>query len=213
MDEHAEYLSIAEVSDLLGLHRNTVRNRVKAGRYKAHKVVTPQGETYAILRESLGLPLPSPTNEAAQPLSAPVRDNPDNPSQPTALVSPDQQAQADAIVQRLLAPFIAEFGEVREELGRTKAQSEAQEETIAELRRRAEAAEAALVRRREEEARAGELVRRRNEQERLNRERAQAAQDGPGATEGASADNPSGVPSAGFWTRVRRVFGGGGDGD
>ena len=120
MDEHADYLSIAEVADLLGVHRNTVRNRVKAGRYKAHKVVTPQGETYVILRESLGLPLPSLTNEAAQSLSSSVRDNPDNPSQSTALVSPDQQAQADAIVQRLLAPFIAELGEVREELGRTK---------------------------------------------------------------------------------------------
>ncbi len=208
MDERAEYISIAEAATLLGVHRNTVRNRVKAGRYKAHKVVTAQGETYAILRESLGLPRPIPTNEAAQPLVSPVRDNPNNPSQPTALVSPDQQAQADAIVQRLLAPFIAELGEVREELGRTKAQSEAKDETIAELRRRAEAAEAALVRRREAEARAGELVRRRNEQEWLNRERMQAAQDGSGTPEPLTPDNPSAESSQGFWARVRRVFGG-----
>jgi len=81
-----------------------------------------------------------------------VRDNVDNPSQPAALVSPEQQAQADTIVQRLLAPFIAELGAVREELGRVKAQNEAKEETIAELRRRAEASEAELSRRRDEEA-------------------------------------------------------------
>ena len=179
MEERAEYVSIAEASALLGVHRNTVRNRIKGGRYRAHKVVTPQGETYAILRESLGLPLPSPTNEAAQPLSAPVRDNPDNPSQPTALVSPDQQVQADAIVQRLLAPFIAELGEVREELGRTKAQSEAKDETIAELRRRAKVAEAARDR----------LV------------AAQAAQDAPGAT-GVPTVGQGDAP--GVWGRVRR---------
>ncbi len=79
---------------------------------------------------------------------------------------------------------------------------------IAELRRRAEVAEAALAQRREEEARTVELVRRRNEQERLNRERAQAAQDDPGATELRTPDSPSGVASASFWARVRRVFGG-----
>lgn len=143
MDEHAEYVSIADAATLLGVHRNTVRNRIKAGRYKAHKLVTPQGETYALRRDSLGLPLPSPTNGAAQPLTGAVHTNPPDPSQPTALVSPDQQAGADAIVQRLLAPFIAELGTVREELGRVKAERDARDETISELRRRAEVAEAA----------------------------------------------------------------------
>ena len=61
-----------------------------------------------------------------------------------------------------------------------------QAETIAELRRRAEAAEA--------------------ERDRLVA--AQAAQDAPGAPGGASADDPSPEPAAGFWARVRRVFGG-----
>ena len=198
MDEHAEYLSIAEASALLGVHRNTVRNRVKAGRYKAHKVVTAQGETYAILRESLGLPLPIPTNEDAQSLVGRVRDNADNPAQPTALISPDQQAQADAIVQRLLAPFIAELGAVREELGRTKAQSQAQAETITELRRRAALAEAELLRHRDEWS----LSRQRDA------ERALAAPVAPGAPEAPAPDNPSPKASQGFWTRVRRVFGG-----
>jgi len=37
---------------------------------------------------------------------------------------------------------------------------------------------------------------------------AQAAQDGPGTTEAPAPDNPGGAPAAGFWARVRRVFGG-----
>jgi len=198
VDERAEYLSIAEAATLLGVHRNTVRNRVKAGRYKAHKVVTPQGETYAILRGSLGLPLPSPTNETAQPLVTPVRDNADNPSQTSGVIDPQQQAQADAIVQRLLAPFIAELGGVREELGRVKAERDAQGATIAELRRRAALAEAELLRHRDEWA----LSRQRDA------ERAQTAQDAPGAPEGPILDNPSGEGSAGFWRRMRRWWGG-----
>ena len=54
-DGAIETVTIAEAAALLGVHRNTVRNRIKAGRYRAHKLVTAQGETYAIERESLGL--------------------------------------------------------------------------------------------------------------------------------------------------------------
>ncbi len=57
---------------------------------------------------------------------------------------------------------------------------------LAELRRRAEVAEAA--------------------RDRLTA--AQAVQDGPGTPEAPTPDNPSGISSAGFWARVRRVFGG-----
>ena len=34
----ADTVTIAEAAALLGVHRNTVRNRVKAGRYRAHAV-------------------------------------------------------------------------------------------------------------------------------------------------------------------------------
>ncbi len=198
MDERAEYISIAEAATLLGVHRNTVRNRVKAGRYKAHKLLTPQGETYAIERESLGVPRATPTNAPAQSLSRSVRHNSDNPSQPGGLMSPEQQAQADAIVQRLLAPFIAELGTVREELGQVKAERDAKDATIVELRRRAALAEAELLRHRD----GGALSRQRDA------ERAQAAPASPGAPEALTPDDPSGVPAAGLWARVRRVFGG-----
>jgi len=142
VDEQAEYISIAEASTLLGVHRNTVRNRIKVGRYKAHKVVTPQGETYAIERESLGLP-PTSTlpNSHAPGVTTTVHHNGEAPPQPAALISVAQQAQADAVVQRLLAPFIAELGAVREELGHVKAERDGQVELLADLRRRTEAAE------------------------------------------------------------------------
>jgi len=63
----------------------------------------------------------------------------------------------------------------------------AKDETIAELRRRAEVAEA--------------------ERDRLTA--AQAAPAALGAPEAPTPDNPSGAASPGFWARVRRVFGSG----
>ena len=76
-----------------------------------------------------------------------------------------------------------------------------QAETIAELRRRAEAAEAELSRRREEEADAAALFRQRVEQEHRNRAGMQDAQDGPGATERPSMGESA---PAGVWGRLRR---------
>ena len=144
VEESVEYISIAEAATLLRVHRNTNRNRIESGGYKAHKVVTPQGETSAIERESLDILAHTPTNEAPQPLSRPLHHHPTNPSQPNSFVSPDQQAQADAFVQRLLAPFIAELSTVREELGPVKAErDQAQQERdqlraeVEELRRQA----------------------------------------------------------------------------
>src|SRR5919202_3597754 len=101
MHNTSDWVTIEEAAALLGVHRNTVRNRIKAGRYKAHKVVTPQGETYAIERASLG---PPPPNGYTPPLTSPVRDNLAQPSQAGSPALTDQQAQAEALVQRLLAP-------------------------------------------------------------------------------------------------------------
>jgi excisionase family DNA binding protein len=113
MHNTSDWVTIEEASRLLGVHRNTVRNRVKAGRYKAHKVVTPQGETVMIERESLGL---VPHSDAVGA----------------------QQAQAEALVQSLLAPFIAELGTVKEELGRERERREQAERERDELKARLE---------------------------------------------------------------------------
>jgi len=109
-------VSIAQAAALLGVHRNTVRNRIKAGRYKAHKVIAPQGETYVIDRVSLGL---SPDNSERHRSQSQGRHNTPNPSQSDTLVDASQQAEQLAVVQRLLAPFVEELGRTREELGRT----------------------------------------------------------------------------------------------
>ncbi len=127
-------------------------------------------------------------------------------------VNANARAQLEAIRDEWLQPLVETISQQAERIGRLEAERDAQAATIVELRRRAALAEAALLRHREEEARAVELVRRRNEQEWLNRERMQAAQDAPGTPEALTPDTPSGAASAGFWTRVRRVFGGGGDG-
>lgn len=60
-----------------------------------------------------------------------------------AITSADRAAEGEALVQRLLAPFIAEQTRLAEELGATRAERDA-------ALRRAEAAEAELSRRQEE---------------------------------------------------------------
>jgi hypothetical protein len=47
-------LTIRQAAALLGLHPNTIRHRIKAGVYKAEKIVTKNGFTYFIDRASLG---------------------------------------------------------------------------------------------------------------------------------------------------------------
>jgi hypothetical protein len=48
-----EWVTIREAAALLGVHYNTVRNRVKAGIYRAEKVMTENGLTWMIDRASL----------------------------------------------------------------------------------------------------------------------------------------------------------------
>jgi len=52
-------VTIREAATLLGVHPNTVRNRVKAGMYDAGKVLTERGETWMIDRNSLTTNTPS----------------------------------------------------------------------------------------------------------------------------------------------------------
>jgi excisionase family DNA binding protein len=118
-------LTIAEAATLLGVHKNTVRNRIKNGSYRAEMVQTERGPTYLIERESLL------TNLTTNTLSSASQE----------VVSP----QAMEFVQELLRPFVSELGEVRQELGAERARREMAESTLregmAEERRRREAAE------------------------------------------------------------------------
>jgi hypothetical protein len=110
---------------LLGVHKNTVRNRIKNGSYSAEMVQTERGPTYLIARESLL------TNLTTNTLSSASQE----------VVSP----HAMEFMQELLRPFVSELGAVREELGAERARRELAESTLregmAEERRRREEAE------------------------------------------------------------------------
>src|ERR671910_1985137 len=112
-------LTIAEAADLLGVHKNTVRNRIKNGSYRAEIVQTERGPTYLIERESLLTNLSTNTlSSASQELV----------SQP-----------AMEFVQELLRPFVSELGQVREELGAERARRQMAEERAAALEAELEA--------------------------------------------------------------------------
>jgi excisionase family DNA binding protein len=106
-------LTIVEAADLLGVHKNTVRNRIKNGSYRAEIVQTERGPTYLIERESLL------TNLSANTLSR----------APQVLGG----HQAMEFVQELLRPFVSELGEIREELGAERIRRQIAEEQIAAL--------------------------------------------------------------------------------
>ncbi len=110
----SERVTISEAATLLGLHPNTVRNRVRAGIYRAEKVLTERGSTWMIDRDSLTTN--TPTNDSQQ------------------LVS---QRSMD-FAQELIRPFVNELGEVREQLGAERARREQAERERDELRRELE---------------------------------------------------------------------------
>jgi excisionase family DNA binding protein len=122
-------LTISEAAAFLGVHKNTVRNRIKDGTYEAEQVLTERGPTYFIKRESILNTLTTNTLSSA------------SQEHGTAIVSP----QSFAFVQELLRPFVNELGQVREELGAERARREMAETTLhegmAEERRRREDAE------------------------------------------------------------------------
>jgi excisionase family DNA binding protein len=116
-------LTIAEAATLLGVHKNTVRNRIKNGFYRAEMVQTERGPTYLIERESLLTNLNTNTlSSASQEVVSP-------------LVSP----QAMEFVQELLRPFVSELGEVREELGAERVRRQMAEQRAAALEAELEA--------------------------------------------------------------------------
>jgi excisionase family DNA binding protein len=111
-------LTISEAATFLGVHKNTVRNRIKDGTYEAEQVVTERGPTYFIKRESILNNLTTSTLTSA------------SQGHGTSAVSP----QALAFVQELLRPFVNELGEVREELGAERARRRMAEEQVAQLK-------------------------------------------------------------------------------
>jgi excisionase family DNA binding protein len=171
-------LTIAEAAALLGVHKNTVRNRIKNGSYRAEMIQTERGPTYLIERESLL------TNLSTNTLSSASQE----------LVS----AQAMEFVQELLRPFVSELGEIREELGAERARREMAETTLREVM-------AEERRRREEAERERDELRRELYALREPQESSQTAEEEPGRAEphAATGEAQEGVQRS-WW---RRIFG------
>jgi excisionase family DNA binding protein len=172
-------LTIAEAAALLGVHKNTVRNRIKNGSYQAEMVQTERGPTYLIERESLL------TNLNTNTLSSASQE----------LVS----NQAMEFVQELLRPFVSELGEIREELGAERVRREMAETTLRE-------GMAEEQRRREEAERERDDLRRELHALREPRQSPQTAEEEPGRAEPRS-DAPSAQGSVQRRPWWRRMFG------
>ena len=170
--------SVAAVARLLGISERGVRDRIERGTLDAIKEPGQRGWRILLPPEAAPEAV-APTASGGSPRGSDAVGGGSG-----AVVTPAVVEQAIARTgQQYTADLRVMFGELHAVY---EGQIAAKDETIAELRRRAEAAEA--------------------ERDRLAA--AQAAQDGPGASGGVSADDPRPEAPAGFWVRVRRVFGG-----
>jgi excisionase family DNA binding protein len=115
-DRNSSRLTIAEAAALVGVHKNTVRNRIKAGTYKAQKVVTKHGPTYLIERRSL---LNSLTTNA-QPRGSRERAN----------------LQAPELAQEALHSFVEDTVATRGQLVTERTRRESAERERDELRQK-----------------------------------------------------------------------------
>ena len=106
-----EGITISEAAALLGVHPNTVRNRVKAGMYEAEKVPTENGQTWMIDRDSI---LDNPLPKASQ--------------QPSSQLQSQSALQATQLVQDVIRPFVEDLGKAREELGTERVRREQAEQ-------------------------------------------------------------------------------------
>jgi len=177
--------SVPTVARILGISERGVRDKIARGQLDAVK----EGKRWMVLLPPEQLPTP-PEDDAV--VSGSSRGS---GAVVDAVVTPAQIERAiERTGQRYVTDMAALYDRVSTELGAVyEGQLAAKDQTIgtqaemiAELRRRAERAEA-------------------------ERNRLTAAQDvpaAPGTPEDPTPGNPSGAASAGFWARVRRVCGG-----
>jgi excisionase family DNA binding protein len=126
-----EYITVGEAAKLLGVHRNTVHNRIKTRRLTAHKVVEGEREVYRIERDSLGVGRTSAdvhTLDAQRPIAG-----------------EDLSRMIAVRLDEIVRDYTHQLGDLREELGAERARREMAESTLqegmAEERRRREDAE------------------------------------------------------------------------
>lgn len=208
-DPGGRWLTVSEVAELIGMSARSARDWIKRHALPINDA-RPLRVSESAVREQLArehreprrLPevlgeVPGGKAEAfggtGEPIEAAYRVATSAATEvvlvPLATMVEELRGLADQLAElaRRNEGLALEVGQLRERQGGQAAQLTAKDETIAELRRRAEQSEA--------------------ERDRLTA--AQAAPAAPGATEAPTPDNPSSAPSAGFWARVRRVLGGG----
>ncbi len=208
------WLPIAEVEGLIGkkernarywLERHAIPSRgdrpklfsQEAIRAKLAELGEPHRNAPGHIPETTGIPSgypPERTGTYSEPIEAAYRVAGEGVAEialvPLATMVEELRGLADQLAElaRRNEGLALEVGQLRERQVGHEGQLAAKDETIVELRRRAEQAEA--------------------ERDRLAA--VQAAPDTPGAPKPLTPDSPSGEASASFWARVRRVFGWGG---
>jgi excisionase family DNA binding protein len=126
-----EYVTVGEAAKLLDVHRNTIHNRIKKGRIRAHKVIEGDREVYRIERDSLDV---GRTSADVRTLDA---------QRPTA--GEELSRMIATRMDEIVRDYTHQLGDLREELGAERARREMAETTLqegmAEERRRREEAE------------------------------------------------------------------------
>ena len=126
-----EYVTVGEAAKLLGVHRNTVHNRIKARRITAHKVVEGEREVYRVERDSLGV---GRTSAHVHTLDA---------QRTTA--SEELSRMIATRLDEIVRDYTQQLGDLREKLGAERARRQMAETTLregmAEEKRRREEAE------------------------------------------------------------------------
>jgi hypothetical protein len=109
--------SVAAAAQRLGITERAVRKRIQSGTLSAE----PNGRTYWVYLS----PVAEPGPEGPEPGPVPLDRNGAEPGPAnradSAQITPAQEASI-ALVQSMLAPFIAELGDTKEQLGKVTAE-------------------------------------------------------------------------------------------
>ncbi len=136
-------LSIAEAAERTGVTKIALRNKVTRGTVAAIKGDDGQWRVRVEERNGEWIAIPA-TGRSRPRRYTPLHDRDiphDSPATPVS-VDPVRRAEQLTVVQEILAPFIAELGSVREELGRERTLREQAERERDDLRRQLDVPEA-----------------------------------------------------------------------
>ena len=127
-ERQKQYVTVGEAAKILGVHRNTVHHRIKAGRLTAHKVVEGEREIYRINLESLGV---GRTRAYVHTLDA------------QRTTAGEELGLMIAVrLDEIVRDYTEQLGDIREELGAERARRQMAEERAVNLEAKLEELEA-----------------------------------------------------------------------